>query len=172
MALSHSKAKVYLATEDHAHTWENSSSRRGGLHHCLVNDSIEYDNERSLKVVNHVRTKEGSSLIIIPYNDPASEAICKVPTGERDSTYGSKEQVTMASLEALAAASASGKSSASFFFPLGAALFTGMCWKMQSNMHGLIFSCIYRSTFSLIMEDDGSDCRCDNNNAHAMKTST
>jgi len=90
-----------------------------------------------------VRTKEGSSLIIITYNDPASEAICKVPTGERDSTYGSNEQVTMASLEAFAAASASGKSSASFFFPLGAALFTGMCWKMQSNMHGLIFSCIY-----------------------------
>jgi len=108
-----------------------------------VKDSIEYDNERSLKVVNHVRTNEGSSLIIIPYNEPASEAICKVPMGQTDSKYGSKEQVAMAFFEALAAASASGASSVSFFFPLGAAAFTGICWKMQSNMHGLTFSCIY-----------------------------
>jgi hypothetical protein len=35
-----------------------------------------------------VRTKEGSSLIIIPYKDPASEDIRKVPTGESDSNYG------------------------------------------------------------------------------------
>ena len=36
-------------------------------------------------------------------------------------------------------------------------------------MHGLTY--ILKSTISLIM-DDGSDCRCDNNNSHVTKAST
>lgn len=40
---------------------------------------------------------------------------------------------------------------------------------MQSNMHGLILSCICWNTFSLVTEAGGANCRWNNNNDQAMK---